>query len=230
MAKEVWKGGTVIYPVPVVMVSCGTMEGEKDIVTVAWTGTINTNPPMAYISLRPERHSYGIIKETGEFVINLTTKDLAKACDYCGVKSGRDVDKFKETGLTACPASNVQAPIIYESPMNIECKVKNIVPLGSHDMFIADVVAVNVSDEYFDKSGKFHFNKSNPVCYSHGEYFTLGESLGTFGYSVRKKPLPKGKKSGSTHKKESHNTKPNNKNTKNKPKKSTSKAKRKQVR
>jgi flavin reductase (DIM6/NTAB) family NADH-FMN oxidoreductase RutF len=191
MAKEVWKGGTVIYPVPVVMVSCGTMEGEKDIVTVAWTGTINTNPPMAYISLRPERHSYGIIKETGEFVINLTTKDLSRACDYCGVKSGRDVDKFKETGLTACPASNVKAPIIYESPMNIECKVKNIVPLGSHDMFIADVVAVNVSDEYFDKSGKFHFNKSNPVCYSHGEYFTLGESLGTFGYSVRKKPLSK---------------------------------------
>jgi len=143
---------------------------------------------MAYISVRPERHSYNIIKTSGEFVINLTTEELAKACDYCGVKSGKDVDKFKEMNLTAAPASQVKCPIIYESPMNIECKVKQIVPLGSHDMFIADVVAVNVSDDYFDKNGKFHFNASKPVCYSHGEYFGLGKSLGTFGYSVRKKP------------------------------------------
>ena len=188
MAKEIWKGGTLVYPVPAVMVSCGDINGEKNIITVAWTGTINTNPPMAYISVRPERHSYNIIKESGEFVINLTTEDLAKACDYCGVKSGKDVDKFKEMNLTAAPASQVKCPIIYESPMNIECKVKQIVPLGSHDMFIADVVAVSVSDEYFDESGKFHFNASKPVCYSHGEYFGLGKSLGTFGYSVRKKP------------------------------------------
>ena len=191
MAKQVWKGGTLIYPVPAVMVSCGKLEGEKNIITVAWTGTINTNPPMAYISLRPERHSYNIIKESGEFVINLTTEDMAKACDFCGVKSGRDTDKFEKMRLTAAPASNVGAPIIYESPMNIECKVKKIVPLGSHHMFIADVVAVDVSDEYFDKSGKFHFNKSKPVCYSHGEYFGLGKSLGTFGFSVRKKPIAK---------------------------------------
>lgn len=191
MAKQVWKGGTLIYPVPAVMVSCGKLEGEKNIITVAWTGTINTNPPMAYISLRPERHSYNIIKESGEFVINLTTEDMAKACDFCGVKSGRDTDKFEKMRLTAAPASHVGAPIIYESPMNIECKVKKIVPLGSHHMFIADVVAVDVSDEYFDKSGKFHFNKSKPVCYSHGEYFGLGKSLGTFGFSVRKKPIAK---------------------------------------
>ena len=188
MAKEIWKGGTLVYPVPAVMVSCGDINGEKNIITVAWTGTINTNPPMAYISVRPERHSYNIIKTSGEFVINLTTEELAKACDYCGVKSGKDVDKFKEMNLTAAPASQVKCPIIYESPMNIECKVKQIVPLGSHDMFIADVVAVNVSDDYFDKNGKFHFNASKPVCYSHGEYFGLGKSLGTFGYSVRKKP------------------------------------------
>lgn len=197
MAKQVWKGGTLIYPVPAVMVSCGKLDGEKNIITVAWTGTINTNPPMAYISLRPERHSYKIIKESGEFVINLTTEDLARACDFCGVKSGRDTDKYKQMHLTAAPASKISAPIIYESPMNIECKVRQIVPLGSHDMFIADVVAVDVSDEYFDKNGKFHFNKSKPVCYSHGEYFGLGKSIGTFGYSVRKKPLSKKPKSTS---------------------------------
>ena len=186
MPKEVFKPGTMVYPVPAVMVSCGDTEGEKNIITIAWTGTVNTNPPMTYISVRPERHSYEMIKNSGEFVINLTTKRLAKACDYCGVKSGRDVDKFAETGLTAAVGSVVKAPIIYESPVNIECKVKEIIPLGSLHMFLAEVVSVDVSDEYIDETGKFNFNKSNPVCYSHGGYFGLGEQLGTFGYSVKK--------------------------------------------
>ena len=190
MPKQTWKGGTLIYPVPAVMVSCGNYPDEKNIITIAWTGTINTNPPMAYISVRPERYSYDIIKNTGEFVINLTTKSLAKACDICGVKSGRDTDKFAETGLTPGKASIVKSPIILESPVNIECKVKQIIPLGSHHMFIAEVVAVDISDEYLDEKGKFHFNKSNPICYSHGEYFSIGQSLGTFGYSVRKKDKP----------------------------------------
>lgn len=194
MSKQVWKAGTLVYPAPVVMVSCGTLDGIKNIITVAWTGTVNTNPAMTYISLRPERYSYNIIKQTGEFVINLTTKNLVKACDFCGVKSGADVDKFSQMNLTAAPSAKLSAPIIYESPVNIECKVKEIIPLGSHHMFLAEVMAVDVSDEYFDKTGKFHFNKSNPVCYSHGEYFALGEKLGSFGYSIRKKPVEKKQK------------------------------------
>ena len=189
MSKQVWKAGTLVYPAPVVMVSCGTLEGIKNIITVAWTGTVNTNPAMTYISLRPERYSYNIIKQTGEFVINLTTKNLVKACDFSALKSGSEVDKFSQMNLTAAPSAKISAPIIYESPVNIECKVKEIIPLGSHHMFLAEVVAVDVSDEYFDKTGKFHFNKSNPVCYSHGEYFALGEKLGSFGYSIRKKPV-----------------------------------------
>lgn len=186
MGKQVWKPGTVIYPVPAVMVSCGTME-EKNIVTIAWTGTVNTNPPMTYISLRPERHSYDIIRQSGEFVINLVTKRLAYACDFCGVKSGRDVDKFQELGLLAEPGIATACPIIAESPVNIECRVKEILPLGSHHMFLAEVVSVSVSDEYMDESGKFHFNRSQPICYSHGGYFTLGDQVGSFGYSIRKK-------------------------------------------
>ncbi|MGE4214796.1 MAG: flavin reductase family protein [Anaerotignaceae bacterium] len=187
MGKDIWKPGTVLYPVPAVMVSCGTMEGEKNIITIAWAGTINSDPAMTYISVRPERHSYELIKKSGEFVINLTTENLVRACDYCGVKSGRDMDKFKELNLTAAKASKVSAPIIYESPVNIECKVKDIIPLGTHHMFFAEVVAVSVSDEFMDKTGKFHFNNTNPVCYSHGEYFGLGNSLGKFGFSVQKK-------------------------------------------
>ncbi len=187
MSKQNWKPGTVLYPVPVVMVSCGNIDGEKNIVTVAWTGTINSDPAMTYISLRPSRHSYDIIKQSKEFVINLVTKKLAYSCDYCGVKSGKEIDKFKEMHLTAVKGAKVSAPIIYESPVNIECHVKDIIPLGTHDMFLAEVVNVSVSDEYFDKSGKFHFNKTNPVCYSHGCYYTLGEKLGGFGYSVKKK-------------------------------------------
>lgn len=193
MGKQVWKPGTVLYPVPAVMVSCGTME-EKNIVTVAWTGTVNTNPPMTYISLRPERHSYDIIRRSGTFVINLVTKRLAYACDFCGVKSGRDVDKYQELGLLAEPGPATGCPIIAECPVNIECRVKEILPLGSHHMFLAEVVSVSVSDEYMDESGKFHFNRSQPICYSHGGYFTLGNQVGTFGYSIRKKTAEKEKK------------------------------------
>ena len=186
MGKSVWKPGTVLYPVPAVMVTCGTLE-KPNIITIAWTGTINSNPPMTYISVRPERYSYDIIKESGEFVINLTTQSLAWACDYCGVKSGRDVDKFQKTGLTAAKASVVDAPILYESPVNIECKVKDVIPLGSHHMFLSEVVAVNVSDDYMDETGKFHLEDSHPICYSHGKYYVMGENVGKFGYSVAKK-------------------------------------------
>lgn len=193
MGKDIWKPGTVIYPVPAVMVSCGTME-EKNIITVAWTGTVNSDPAMTYVSIRPSRHSYEIIKERGEFVINLVTEKLAYACDYCGVKSGRDIDKFAEMKLTAKKGEKVDAPIIYESPVNIECKVKEIIPLGTHDMFLAEVVSVQVSDDYLDETGKFHFDKAKPICYSHGAYYGLGKKLGTFGYSVKKKEDKKGAK------------------------------------
>lgn len=193
MGKDIWKPGTVIYPVPAVMVSCGTME-EKNIITVAWTGTVNSDPAMTYVSIRPSRHSYEIIKERGEFVINLVTEKLVYACDYCGVKSGRDIDKFAEMKLTAKKGEKVDAPIIYESPVNIECKVKEIIPLGTHDMFLAEVVSVQVSDDYLDETGKFHFDKAKPICYSHGAYYGLGKKLGTFGYSVKKKEDKKGAK------------------------------------
>lgn len=193
MGKDIWKPGTVIYPVPAVMVSCGTME-EKNIITVAWTGTVNSDPAMTYVSIRPSRHSYEIIKERGEFVINLVTEKLAYACDYCGVKSGRDIDKFAEMKLTAKKGEKVDAPIIYESPVNIECKVKEIIPLGTHHMFLAEVVSVQVSDDYLDETGKFHFDKAKPICYSHGAYYGLGKKLGTFGYSVKKKEDKKGAK------------------------------------
>ncbi|AMJ40131.1 flavin reductase family protein [Anaerotignum propionicum] len=193
MGKAVWKPGTVLYPVPVVMVSCGTEE-KGNIITVAWTGTINSDPAMTYVSIRPSRHSFELIQNSGEFVINLVNKDLAYACDFCGVKSGRDMDKFKELNLTAKKGEKVDAPIIYESPVNIECKVKEIIPLGTHHMFLAEVVSVSVSDEYLDETGKFHFNDTEPVCYSHGAYFTLGKQLGTFGYSVKKPKKAKKKK------------------------------------
>lgn len=187
MEKEFWKAGNMLYPLPVVMVSC-QREGEKpNIITVAWTGTICTNPAMVYISLRPGRFSYNVIKESGEFVINLTTKDLAKAVDYCGVKSGRDVDKFKEMKLTPISADIVKAPLIEESPVNIECSVKQIIQLGSHDMFMAEVLGVHVNPMYINKKGKFELGKTEPIVYSHGEYYGLGNLLGTFGYSVKKK-------------------------------------------
>ncbi len=188
MSKEVWKAGNMLYPVPAVMVSCGREGETPNIVTVAWAGTICSDPAMVSISVRPERFSYPIIKETGEFVINLTTKELTYATDWCGVKSGRDVDKFKEMKLTAGMASKLKnAPIIKESPVNIECKVKEINELGSHHMFLAEVVAVQVSDEYMDENGKFGLNDLGLVAYSHGEYFELGDKIGKFGYSVKKK-------------------------------------------
>lgn len=186
MGKSAWKPGTVLYPVPSVMVSLGDMDGSSNIITVAWTGIVNTEPPMTYISVRPSRHSYAILKDAGEFVINLTTEKLAFACDFCGVRSGRDVDKFEKTQLTKRRAQLVKAPLIEESPVNLECKVKEILQLGSHHMFLSEIIAVNVSDEFLDETGKFHFEASKPICYSHGKYYTLGKALGKFGYSVQK--------------------------------------------
>lgn len=205
MSKTNFKPGNMLYPVPAVMVSC-QREGEKpNIITVAWAGTICSDPAMVSISVRPERYSYDIIKETKEFVINLTTKDIVKATDYCGVRSGRDVDKFKEMNLTAIKSQKVNAPSIAESPVNIECKVKKIEHLGTHDMFIAEVVAVTVDDKYMNENGRFELNSSGLVTYSHGEYFELGKKLGTFGYSVKKptkktKSRAKGKVNGVTNK------------------------------
>lgn len=187
MAKQNWKAGNMLYPVPAVMVSC-KREGEKpNIITVAWAGTICSDPAMVSISVRPERYSYDIIKETGEFVINLVTKELTHATDYCGVKSGRNVDKFRELGLTPLPSKYIKAPGIAESPLNMECKVKDVIELGSHHMFLAEVVGVTVEDAYMDEKGKFELNRTGLVAYSHGEYFLLGEKIGKFGYSVAKK-------------------------------------------
>lgn len=185
--KAVWKPGNMIYPVPAVMVTAADREGNSNILTIAWTGTICTNPPMAYISVRPERYSYEMLKETGEFVINLTTEELAFATDYCGVRSGRDTDKWKDTGLTPVPASKVAPPLIAESPVNIECRVTEIKELGSHHMFLAEVVAVDVEESLMNEKGRFELHRSKPIVYSHGEYYGLSNLLGTFGYSIRKK-------------------------------------------
>ncbi len=182
----------MLYPLPVVMVSLADREGKTNIITLAWVGTVNTNPPMVSVSIRPERYSHRIIKETGEFVINLTTKELAYCTDYCGVKSGRDVDKFKELRLTPEPAELVKAPMIAESPVNLECKVTQVQSLGSHDLFLAEVVAVHADDKYMDEAHRFHLEWAQPLVYSHGSYFVCGEQVGTFGYSVRKKKTSKG--------------------------------------
>ena len=187
MAKQTWKPGNMVYPLPAVMVSCGDREGRSNIITIAWTGTICTNPAMLYISVRPERYSYQMIKESGEFVINLTTERLVKQTDYCGVKSGRDVDKFATCKLTKEKALHVSAPLIAECPVNIECRVTEVKPLGSHDMFMAEVVAVHADEKYMDEKGKFSLIDADPIAYCHGTYYTLGERLGTFGYSVKKK-------------------------------------------
>lgn len=187
MAKQIWKPGNMLYPLPAVMVSVSDKAGKDNIITVAWAGTVCTNPPMVSISVRPERYSYHMIKETGEFVINLTTEKLAFATDYCGVKSGRDVDKFKEMHLTKEKAKEVQAPLILESPVNIECRVRECRELGSHHMFLAEVVAVHVDETYMDEKGKFDLNAAGLLAYSHGEYFSLGKKLGKFGYSIQKK-------------------------------------------
>ena len=187
MGKQNWKPGNMLNPVPAVMVSVTDKAGNNNIITVAWAGTVCTNPPMLSISVRPERFSYNMIKETGEFVVNLTTEELLRACDYCGVKSGRDVDKFKEAHLTKEPAQFVKAPMIKESPVSIECRVTEVKELGSHHMFLAEVLAVHAQQEYIDKNNKFQLNKAKPIVYSHGEYLGTGKSLGTFGYSVKKR-------------------------------------------
>lgn len=188
MSKTTWKPGTMIYPVPAVMVSCGNEEEGYNIITIAWTGTINSDPPMCYISVRKNRHSYNIIKKSGEFVINLTTKSLAEATDWCGVRSGKNYDKFKEMNLTPIKAKKVRAPLIKESPINIECQVLEIKELGTHDMFIAEVVAVHADDKYIDdKTGAFDLSLAEPLCYAHGQYYKLGKPLGKFGWSVEKK-------------------------------------------
>lgn len=187
MSKQTWKPGNMLYPLPAVMVSATDGEGQDNIITVAWAGTVCTNPPMVSISVRPSRYSYDMIKKTGEFVINLTTEKLAFATDYCGVRSGRDVDKFKEMKLTKEKAEFVEAPMIKESPVCIECRVREIKELGSHHMFLADVLAVHVEEEFMDSSKKFHLNDARLLVYSHGEYKATGKTLGTFGYSVKKK-------------------------------------------
>ncbi len=186
MGKQHWKPGNMLYPVPAVMVSC-QKEGERpNIITVAWCGTVNTDKPMLYISVRKTRYSYDILKETREFVVNLVNRETTFAADYCGVRSGRDVDKFEQMKLTPLPSEHIQAPGIQECPVNIECKVTQIIPLGSHDMFLAEVVGVTVDDKYLDEKGKFHLNKAGLVAYSHGEYLELGKKIGKFGYSVQK--------------------------------------------
>ena len=187
MGKQIWKPGNMLYPLPAVMVSTADRNGEDNIITVAWTGTVCTNPAMLYISVRPERYSYHMIRESGEFAVNLTTERLAKATDWCGVRSGRDADKWKETGLTRGKAERLQeAPLLAESPVNIECRVTEVKELGSHHMFLAEVLAVQAEEECMREDGKFELNSAGLIAYSHGEYFSLGESHGRFGWSVKK--------------------------------------------
>jgi len=189
--KKSFKPGTMIYPLPAVLVSCGSSPQEYNVLTVSWTGTVCTNPPMCYVSIRPERHSYDIIKRNGCFVINLTTKSLARATDFCGVRSGRDCNKFKESGITPGKAEVVSAPTVDESPVSIECKVVDVRPLGSHDMFLAEVVNVLVDEKYIDKNGKIDMAAMDLIAYTHGEYFDVSNPNGFFGWSVRRKKVIK---------------------------------------
>lgn len=186
MSRKIWKAGTFVYPLPAVMVSCGTME-KSNIMTVAWTGILNTNPAMCYISVRPERYSYNLIKEQGEFVINLTNEKLAYATDWCGVKTGSKVDKFKEMHLTKEKAEFVKCPVIKESPVAIECRVKEIKELGSHHMFIAEVLSIDADEQYIDEKGAFDISKCNLIAYLNGHYYSMGKKIGRFGFSVQKK-------------------------------------------
>ena len=187
MGKQIWKPGNMLYPLPAVMVSTADTKGEDNIITVAWTGTVCTDPAMLYISVRPERYSYHMIKESGEFAVNLTTEELAGAADWCGVRSGRDVDKWKEMKLTRGKAQKlVHVPVIAECPVNIECKVTEVKELGSHHMFLAEVLAVQADERYMQESGKFELNRSGLLAYSHGTYVALGKELGRFGFSVKK--------------------------------------------
>ncbi|MBQ7383793.1 MAG: flavin reductase family protein [Clostridia bacterium] len=195
MSKIKWRGGALVAPVPPVMVSCGDME-RSNIITVAWTGIVNTVPPKTYISVRPSRHSYNIIKERGEFVINLTTAELIKAADYCGIYTGAKVDKFAKCGLTKEEASGVACPVIAEAPLSLECRVTDIVELGSHHMFLADIVAVDVDEALVDNSGKLHLERAGLAAFAHGEYFELGKKIGYFGFSAAKKKKNHTKKSG----------------------------------
>ncbi len=191
MAKEIWQPGNMLYPIPAVMVSC-QKEGEKpNIITVAWAGNVCSSPAMLSISVRKERHSYAAIKETGEFVVNLVDRKLVRAADWCGVRSGRDYDKFAEMKLTPLESQKIAAPGIAESPVNIECRVKEVLELGSHDMFVAEVLCVTVDDKYMDDKGRFDLGAADLIAYNHGEYFALGEKLGKFGYSVAKKKTGK---------------------------------------
>lgn len=184
--KTLWKPGAMLAPVPPALVSCGTME-HPNLFTVAWTGICNTIPPMLTISVRPQRYSYGLIRESGEFVLNLPTVRLARAVDFCGVRSGRDTDKWAAMGLHPQPAQQVSAPLLQESPLNLECRVRQMIHLGSHDLFLCDIVAVDVEEELIDRSGKLHLERSGLLAYAHGDYFSLGERIGSFGYSVRRK-------------------------------------------
>ncbi len=190
LGKVSWKGGALLAPVPPVLVTCGTMD-KPNVLTIAWTGILNTLPPKTYISVRPQRYSYDLIKSSGEFVINLTTAQLVKSADFCGVRSGKDCDKFEMMGLTPERASAVACPMIKQSPVSLECRVTQIIPLGSHDMFIADIVAVNIDEQYVDQAGKLHLDKCGLAAYAHGEYFELGKKIGSFGFSVRKKSRKK---------------------------------------
>lgn len=187
MEKEFWKPGNMLYPIPAVMISCADEKHKPNIITVAWTGTVCSSPAMVSVSIRKERYSYEIIKNSREFVINLVTKELLEAADYCGVKSGRDIDKFKIMNLTPMEGKVIKTPLIGESPVNMECRVTDIIPLGTHDLFLAEVVSVAVDKKFIDEAGKFHLNESGLIVYSHGEYYGLGELLGKFGYSVKKK-------------------------------------------
>lgn len=186
MGRDVWRPGNMLYPVPAVMVTVSDGNGNDNIITIAWAGTINSDPAMVSISVRKSRYSHELLMKNGEFTINLVTKDLTFAMDYCGVKSGRDIDKFKEMKLTKIDGTKVNVPSVEESPVNIECKVKQVMELGTHDMFIAEVVAVTVDDSYMDENGKFDLASANLIAYSHGQYYTLGENIGKFGYSVQK--------------------------------------------
>lgn len=195
MSKVTWKGGTLVCPVPPVMVSCGSFD-KPNIITIAWTGILNSEPPKTYISVRKQRFSYELIKSSGEFVINLTPSSLVKAADYCGIYTGKNVDKFEKCNLTKAKANSVGCPVIEECPLNIECKVTDVIPLGTHDMFMADIVAINVDESLLDKNGKLHLERAGLTAFAHGEYFELGKKIGKFGFSAVKK---------NTHKKKNTN-------------------------
>ncbi|MDY0297593.1 MAG: flavin reductase family protein [Acidobacteriota bacterium] len=191
-ARLSWKPGTMLYPAPAVLVSCGNHDGRKNLVTVAWTGTVCSDPPMCSISLRPERFSHELIRESGEFAVNLTTAAMARAVDWCGVKSGREFDKFSETGLTPLRASRISAPLVVESPVNLECRVTEMRRLGSHTLFIAEILAIQADPVYYRSgTGYFDLSASAPLCYCHGHYYRLGKPIGKFGFSVEKKPRRK---------------------------------------